>query len=169
MVGGGVGEALAVGVELGGVVELAEGVDSAVGVEGGELVGLALPDGGVGVTEGEGVRTGVVADAVGLAVSDNVGIGLPAEVGASDGAGVGLSAGVEVSAGAGVPLTAGEVSDGSGVEATVDVGVATLGEIVGVSSGPSAEEARGKKRINDSPASDRALAGLNKETFTPSS
>ena len=116
MVGGGRGEALAVGVKLGGVVEIdgvTEGVDSAVGDDEGELEGLALPD---GVTE---VGAGAVADAVGLVVSDEVGVGLPA--------------GVEVSAGVGVRLSAGEVSDGSGAEATVHNGVATPGEIVGVS------------------------------------
>ncbi len=100
------------GVKLGGMVELAEGVASAVGggvtegVDDDELVGLTLPD---GVTE---VGAGAVAEAVGLVVSEEVGAGLPAGVEVSAGAGVGLSAAVEVSAGVGVRLSAGEVSDG---------------------------------------------------------
>lgn len=100
------------GVKLGGMVELADGVASAMGddvtegVDGGELVGLALPD---GVTE---VGAGAVAEAVGLVVSEEVGVGLPTGVEVSAGAGVGLSAAVEVSAGVGVRLSAGEVSDG---------------------------------------------------------
>ncbi len=155
MVGGGRGEALAVGVKLGGVVEIdgvTEGVESAVGdedtvgVKKGELVGLALPD---GVTE---LGAGAVAEAVGLVVSEEVGLG--------------LSAGVEVSAGVGVKLSAGEVSDRSGAE---DGGVAMPDEIVGVSRGSSAEEARGKARNIKSPTSGRAPAGLNRGTFTPSS
>ncbi len=150
------GEALAVGVELGGVVELVEGVDSAggdevmVGADDGEPVGLALPDGGVGVAEGEGVGPGVAAEAVGLVVSDGAG-------------------GVELPAGVGVELSTGEVSDGPRAGAAVDEGAPTPGGIVGVFSGLSAEEARGKEKKNKSPASNRAPGGLNKGTFTLSS
>ncbi|MFQ5943212.1 MAG: hypothetical protein ACE5JF_06640 [Anaerolineales bacterium] len=113
-------------------------------------VGLALAD---AVSEGEG--TGDVEEAVGS--------------GSSEETGVGLSVGGAVADAAGVELPARGVSDGTGVEASVEVGAGALGVLVGVSSGPSAEEARGDERKNKSPASDRAPAGLNRWTFTPSS
>ncbi|MCZ6529599.1 MAG: hypothetical protein O6949_04600 [Chloroflexi bacterium] len=143
------------GVKLGGGVEIdgvTEGVESAagddvtVGVKGGELVGLTLPD---GVTE---VGAGAVAEAVGLVAPEEVGGGLPSAV--------------EVSAGVGANLSAGEVSGGCGAGYE---GVATLGGNADAFSGPLAVEAGGREKKNKSPASDRAPAGLNRRTFTLSS
>ena len=73
--------------------------------------------------------------------------------------GVGLLGGEVGFSGTGVCEGAGIVVDGEG----------SLGEGVGVSSGPSTCAARGQDKNTKSPANDRAPAGLNRGTFTPSS
>jgi hypothetical protein len=88
-----------------------------------------------------------VADGWGVSVSVADGWGVSVSV--ADGSGVSVS-----------------VADGSGVEVRVDE-AGVVG--VDVCSGPSAAVARGKEKINKSPASDRALAGLNRKPLTPSS
>ncbi|GMR10980.1 MAG: hypothetical protein BMS9Abin28_1804 [Anaerolineae bacterium] len=137
--GGGRGEAPAVGVKLGGVVEtdgVTEGVNSAVrdedtvGDDDGELEGLALTDGGVRVAVAEAVGTGVVAEVVGVVVTDDVGDGLLAGIEVSVGVETRLSVGVGVSAAVGVRLSTRAVSDGF---AAADDRVGIAGEIAGVS------------------------------------
>ena len=109
-----------------------------------DSVGLALPEGKVGVP--------VVGSAVSVPVPGTVVSVEPKLVGVWV-----LDPGLAVLEGSGVGVPEGLVPRvGEGAASTC-------------AKEPSAAEARGKYRNNRNPASVRAPAGLNRETFTPSS